>query len=96
MANCNERAAVTNFIGLSIDVEAQAGYVTYRHVPDGDRARSKRISENVVADYSETGELLGVEFLGLDEPAIAEARAFAIEHELAFPRDFSGVTTGAS
>ncbi len=85
-----------NYIGLSIDVEAQAGYVTYRHVPDGERARSKRISENVIADFSENGELLGVEFLGLDEAAISEAREFAIEHELVFPRDLSGVTSGTS
>jgi hypothetical protein len=40
--------------------------------------------------------LLGVEFLGLDEAAISEAREFAIEHELVFPRDLSGVTSGTS
>ena len=81
---------MTPYIGLNVDFEAQAGYVRYRSLPDGERARSTRISEDVVADYRENGELLGVELLALDDRAMAQARDFAAKHGLAFPRDFSG------
>jgi uncharacterized protein YuzE len=80
---------MTQYIGLSVDLQAQAGYVRYRSLPAGERARSKRISEDVVADCRENGELLGVELLALDDDAMAQARDFATKHDLAFPRDLS-------
>lgn len=82
---------MTRYIGLSVDLEAQAGYVRYRALPAGERARGRRISEDVVADYCKRGLLLGVELLALDDSAIAQAREFAAQHDLAFPRDLSGV-----
>jgi len=81
---------VKRYIGLSVDLEAQAAYVRYRPLPAGERARSKRVSEDVAVDYREDGELLGVELLALDDAAMAQAKAFAIANGLAFPRDLSG------
>jgi hypothetical protein len=86
---------VTQYIGLNVDLEAQAGYVRYRSLPDGEHARSKRISEDVVADYRENGELLGVELLALDDEAIAQARDFAAKHDLAFPRNLGAAIVPA-
>ena len=81
---------MTHFIAVSVDLEAQAGYVRYHALPAGERARSKRISEDVVADYRENGELLGLELLALDGAAMDQARTFAASRNLAFPRDLSG------
>ena len=81
---------MTKYIGLKVDLAVQAGYVRYRAVPAGQRARSKRVSEDIVADYSEAGDVLGVELLALDESAMKQARAFAAKLDLAFPRDLSG------
>lgn len=81
---------MTHFIAVSIDLEAQAGYVRYRALPAGERARSKRISEDLVADYRENGELLGLELLALDGGAMAQAQTFAASQDLAFPRDLGG------
>ncbi len=86
---------MTHFIAVSVDLEAQAGYVRYHALPDGERARSKRISEDVVADYRENGELLGLELLALDGAAMAQARTFAASHDLAFPRDLSGALSSS-
>lgn len=81
---------MTHFIAVSVDLEAQAGYVRYHALPAGERARSKRISEDVVADYRENGELLGLELLALDGVAMEQARTFAASRNLAFPRDLNG------
>ena len=78
------------YIGVNVDLEAQAGYVRYRSLPSGERARSERVGDTVVADYAENGEVLGVELLALDDDSVAQARAFAAVHGLAFPRDLHG------
>ena len=86
---------MTRYIGLSVDLEVQAGYVRYRSLPVGERARSKRISEDVAADYREDGEFLGIELLALDEAAMSQARDFAAANGLAFPRDLTGALVPA-
>jgi len=47
---------------LSIDAEAQALYLKLR---EGKVSSSKEVWDGVVLDLDETGELLGVEILGL-------------------------------
>ncbi len=86
---------VTPFVAVSIDLEARAAYVRYRSLADGERARSERQSDDVVVDSNERGEIVGIEMLALHDDAIAQGRLFAHEHELAFPRDFGGVTAPA-
>jgi len=52
-------------------------------------------SDDVVVDSSERGEIVGIEMLALHDDAIAQGRLFVHEHELAFPRDFGGITAPA-
>jgi uncharacterized protein YuzE len=78
------------FIGLRCDLAVHAGYIRYRSVPEGEHANSKRVSEDVVADYGANGQLLGIELLALDDAAMSQARSFAAANDLAFPRDLGG------
>jgi uncharacterized protein YuzE len=84
---------MTPFVAVSIDLEARAAYVRYRSLAGDERAGSRRQSDDVVADYNDCGEVVGIEILALHDDAIAQGRRFAREHELTFPRDFGGATT---
>ena len=86
---------VRRYIGLSVDLEAQAGYVRYRPLPAGEQVRSERVSDVVVADYRADGELVGLELLALDAATMTQARAFAASNGLAFPRDLAGALLSA-
>lgn len=71
-------------LGVEIDFESKAGYVTYAE---------RRVAETldvweegtVAADLDAEGNVIGIEVLGLDAQTISRARAFAEEHDLAFP-----------
>jgi hypothetical protein len=48
------------------------------------------MSDDLVVNYRDGGELAGIELLGLHDDAIEQGRAFAAAHELMFPRDLGG------
>jgi uncharacterized protein YuzE len=81
---------MTHYIGLNVDLETQVGYIRYRALPAGERARSERVSADVAVDYGGNGAVLGLELLALDEEALAQAKEFAGRHDLAFPLDLTG------
>jgi len=73
-------------LSLEVDYEVDAGYVSYRELPPGEHvARTARVSQDVIIDYNGAGEILGIELLAFDEPALSVARAFADANALAFP-----------
>ncbi len=76
-------------INLNVDFDpelGELGYVRYRELPQGARvAKSLRISEDVVIDLDDTGLVLGIELLGLENEALAVAEFFATQNGLEFP-----------
>jgi uncharacterized protein YuzE len=82
---------MTQPIKTSIDHEIGAAYVSYREIAPGEATRTERVDFDVRVDYNAAGDLLGIELLAVDEPAVALARDFAAKHDLAFPRDLSGL-----
>jgi uncharacterized protein YuzE len=80
-------------IGVKIDREAEAGYVRYRGLAPGERvARTQRFGEDINVDYNAANDVLGIEILAFDEPALAVARTVAAQHGLVFPRNVGGAT----
>lgn len=74
-------------IQLRIDYDVEAGYLRYRQLREGEHvSRNARISDDVVVDFNDAGEILGIELLAFDEEALAVARGFAEANGLAFPR----------
>jgi len=69
-------------LAVSIDLEANAGYVTYL---DNAWMRDERLSETVIVKYGADSEVLGIEVLGFDPATIALAERFAGERKLDFP-----------
>lgn len=71
---------------LRADYETGTGYLRYRTLPSNVKvARNARISDDVVVDYNDLGEILGIELLALDDEALSVARGFAAANGLAFP-----------
>ena len=84
---------MTRFIGIEVDLEANAGYVRYRqHEKFG---RNERVGQDVVIDYDDAGQIFGIELLALDDVALSAARKVAAAHDLAFPRDLMGALVTA-
>jgi uncharacterized protein YuzE len=78
-----------NPTNVEIDFIAIAGTVMYGD-PSTRSARTERLSKDVVIDYGVDGQVTGIELLGFDEIAIANAQAFASANDLAFPRNIAG------
>ncbi len=76
-------------INLSVDYDPEVGplgYVRYRELAEGARvAESVRISEDVVIDMDDSGLVLGIKLLGLEDEALAVAEFFATQNGLEFP-----------
>lgn len=80
-------------IGVRIDREVEAGYVSYRRLAAGQRvARTQRFGDDVAVDFDGANDVLGIELLAFDEPALAVARVVAAEHGLVFPCDIAAQT----
>jgi len=82
------------FRQITIDTEAGSGYIRYGSEADV-RTRSKRIGEDIVIDFTTNDAVLGIELLGFDADVLDVARAFAAEHDLAFPRDLAAAFAAA-
>lgn len=69
---------------VDVDREVEAAYVRYGK---GVVAETLDIWEEgtVAADVDAAGNVIGIEVLGFDEETLSHARAFAQEHDLAFP-----------
>ncbi len=81
---------MTEPISVRVDLEVPAAYVKYSQ---SNSAETREIVEGgaVAYDLDEVGAIVGVEVLWIDDPAhIEAARAFAAQHNLAFPRDLGG------
>ncbi|MDP2327231.1 MAG: DUF2283 domain-containing protein [Dehalococcoidia bacterium] len=50
---------------IRFDPDADALYVYYQHITPGDVARTEELGDGRQVDYSASGEVLGVEFLGV-------------------------------
>jgi uncharacterized protein YuzE len=75
---------MTKPLGVEIDFESKAGYVTYL---DSKVAETVDVWEEgtVAADLDSEGKIVGIEVLGLDPEALSQARAYAQDHDLLFP-----------
>ncbi|MDA0269910.1 MAG: DUF2283 domain-containing protein [Chloroflexi bacterium] len=52
---------------IRFDPDADALYVYYRRVTPGDIARTEELGDGRQVDYDASGEVLGVEFLGVSQ-----------------------------
>ncbi len=81
---------MTEPISVRVDLEVPSAYVKY--------SKSASIETRdivgggaVAYDLDELGVIVGLEVLWIDDPGhIEAARAFAGQHNLAFPRDLGG------
>jgi len=69
-------------LAVEIDLEANAGYVTYA---ESAWARDERLAETVIVAYGADDAVLGIELLAFDPSTIALAAGFAHDRELDFP-----------
>lgn len=77
-------------IGVRVDLEVPAAYIKYSK---SSSTETRDIVEggSVAYDLDDSGEIVGIEILWLDDVAnIEAARTFAGRHGLAFPRDLGG------
>jgi uncharacterized protein YuzE len=73
-------------ISLEIDFRANAGYLEYCALGEGQHVtRTHRVHDAVNVDFDAASQVLGIELLGFDAPALAAAQRFAEEHDLEFP-----------
>ncbi|HEX3549993.1 MAG TPA: hypothetical protein VHT53_06430 [Candidatus Elarobacter sp.] len=73
-------------IQLRLDYDVGAGYLKYRNLADAEHvARNARISEDVIVDYTDADEVVGIELLAFDEETLDVARSFASRNGLLFP-----------
>ncbi len=78
-------------VSLHVDYEAEAAYVKYR---PGTSVETVDLLPDGAAAYDRDahGAVLGIEILAIhDRECLAAAREFAHAHDLAFPRDISGI-----
>jgi len=83
-------ATVTEPISVRVDLEVPAAYVKYRKTASVD---TRDIVEGgaVAYDLDDTGSIVGLEVLWFDDSAhVDAAKAFAAQHDLAFPQDLRG------
>jgi uncharacterized protein YuzE len=81
---------MTEPISVRVDLKIPAAYVKYR-VGTSVETRDIIDGGTVAYDLNESGEIIGVEILGIDQSIHVEtARQFAHDHRLAFPRDLGG------
>lgn len=81
-------------IEVKVDLEANASYVRYRRLLPGEHvAETVDVVDDgsVAADVDARGNILGIELLGFNGDTMITAQKFASDHDLAFPRDLSGV-----
>jgi len=81
---------MTEPISVRVDLEVPAAYIKYSK---GASVETRDVVEGGVVSYDldDAGTIVGLEVLWIDDPAHVEAaRAFAAEHDLAFPRDLRG------
>jgi uncharacterized protein YuzE len=73
-------------ISLEVDFKANAGYLEYRALGDGQLVtRTQRVHDAVHVDFDAESQILGIELLGFDDEALGAARHFAEQHGLEFP-----------
>jgi uncharacterized protein YuzE len=73
-------------ISLEVDFKANAGYLEYRSLDDGQLVtRSQRVHDAVHVDFDAGSQVVGIELLGFDDEALSAARHFAEQHDLEFP-----------
>jgi uncharacterized protein YuzE len=78
-------------VSLRVDYESEAAYVKYR--PGTSVETVDLLPDGAVAyDRDAQGAILGIEILAIhDRECLTAARDFAHAHDLAFPRDISGI-----
>jgi uncharacterized protein YuzE len=77
-------------LSVRVDLEVPAAYVTYRR---GQSIETYDVTDDgaIAYDLDQDGAIIGIEILWIDAPKHLEsARAFAVQHGLAFPRDLGG------
>ncbi|MBV8602154.1 MAG: DUF2283 domain-containing protein [Candidatus Eremiobacteraeota bacterium] len=78
-------------IAVDVDPAIPAAYLRYRK-GEVDRTVEVTADCSVAVDVDDAGVPLGIEILNFDDPDVVDAaRSYAREHDLAFPRDLSGV-----
>lgn len=71
---------------VEIDRAVGAGYVCYKRLPsERTVARTERVSEDVAVDFDESGAILGLELIDLEDTSIETARSYAEARGYAFP-----------
>jgi len=81
---------MTEPISVRVDLAVPAAYVKYSKNPS---VETREVVDGgaVAYDLDDGGAIVGLEVLWIDDPAhIEAARAFASQHDLAFPRDLGG------
>ncbi|HEY0392868.1 MAG TPA: hypothetical protein VGD01_00100 [Candidatus Elarobacter sp.] len=62
--------------------------VVYRELPEGGLVdRDERVGPGVTASISRSGDILGLELIGLQATTVEAARRYARAHDLEFPAD---------
>ena len=80
---------------IEVDLENRVGYVYYVSEPKVSETIDVWQEGRVAADLDASGNVLGIEVLGLDEETLERARAFAAAHRLAFPIKLADVLSVA-
>lgn len=71
-------------LSLEIDFEAMAAYVRYSHA-NVVFSRDAWDDGRVCADFDSSGDVVGIEIVGLGAEVTREAAVYAFQHFLAFP-----------
>jgi hypothetical protein len=71
--------------------------VVYRELERGTRVlRDERVGPGVTASIAPSGEILGIEVIGLQQNTVDAARRYAAAHDLAFPNDLAAALPHAA
>jgi hypothetical protein len=75
-------------ISMTLNFALGVGYVAFRALAEGETVSAARIARGaeVCVDRDATGEVVGIELLGLDGATLRLAADFARQNGLAFPR----------
>jgi hypothetical protein len=64
--------------------------VLYQELPPGTLVdRDERVGPGVTASFSRSGDILGLELIGLQPSTVEAARRYARAHDLEFPADLA-------
>lgn len=79
-------------ISVDADLDALAAYVRYSQAAIANTIDVWKDGQ-VAADVDDAGNIVGIEVLAFDKRTLENARAFAANRSLAFPRDLSGLAS---